>query len=137
MIATTGWRGAVARALLLVLAWADLPASGLREAPARVLRFASLPEEPSRAGAVSSFDPAYPAFVQAVRAATPEHATIALVTPRTTDLYVYRAVYGLIPRRVVGPEEWASSDYVAVYGPTASLPVQPGRPIPGGTLLRR
>lgn len=137
MIATAGWRGALARALLLVLAWAELPASALREAPVRVARAASLPEEPAARRAAFWFDPGYSAFVEAVRQATPESATICLVAPRTTDLYVYRAAYGLVPRRVVGPEQWASSDYVAVYHAAASLPVPSGRSIPGGTLLRR
>jgi hypothetical protein len=133
LIPAAGWRGALARVLLLILAWADLPSAAVRETPARLSSAVSA----TGSQTVFWFDPGYAAFLDAVRRETPGHATVSLVVPQTTDLYVYRAVYGLVPRRVVGPAEWASSDYVAVYGGRVALPIPAGRPVPGGTLLRR
>ncbi len=133
MILPARWRAALSRAVLVVLLGAEVPRDAVRDAPARVSRAASL--EP--AADSFWFDPGYARFVEAVRRETPEDATIALVVPKTTDLYVYRAVYGLVPRRVVPPEERASAPYVAVYGDAGPGSAGAGKRIPGGILLRR
>jgi hypothetical protein len=83
------------------------------------------------------FDPNYAAFIEAVREHTPKESTVALIAPKTVDLYVYCAAYELAPRRIVGEEEAGHARHVAVYG-RASLPDLPvGEPIPGGTLISR
>jgi hypothetical protein len=83
------------------------------------------------------FDPDYASFLEAVRRATPEGATIAVVAPRTVDLYAYRAAYELAPRRVVEESEATKAQFVAVYRKAAIPGFPPGTPIENGTLLRR
>jgi hypothetical protein len=132
-----GGRAALARVLLLLLLGAEAPPSALRDAPARLPEAASWIRPGPAVTPGFGFDPGYAAFVDAVRKATPESARIALFFPRTTDLYVYRAVYGLVPRVILPAEDWSRADYVAVYGAPAPPPVPSGRPLPGGTLLQR
>src|SRR5262245_43085002 len=83
------------------------------------------------------FDPQYAAFIEAVRERTPRDATVALVVPKTIDLYVYCAAYELAPRKIVGEEEAEHARHVAVYGQTPRPDLPAGEPIPGGRLILR
>jgi hypothetical protein len=120
--------------LLLVLLGAEAPPASVRDASVPI-RERAVESSPAPEG--FWFDPGYAAFLEAVRGSTPERATIALFSPRTTDLYVYRAVYGLVPRRILPGEEWESAQYVAVYGNAPPAPIPAGTAVPGGTLLKR
>ena len=82
------------------------------------------------------FDPQYAAFIEAVRERTPKDSTVAVIAPKTVDLYVYCAAYELAPRRIVGGEEAGRARYVAIYGPTR-LGLPAGESIPGGALISR
>ena len=83
------------------------------------------------------FDPGYRAFLEELAAATPPTATIALSIPREPDSYLYRAVYRLAPRRVVGGESADGAQFVAVYSRRGLAPPSGARAIPGGFLQRR
>jgi hypothetical protein len=83
------------------------------------------------------FDPGYAEFVAAVRDHTPGSATVALLAPRTIDLYVYCAVYELIPRRVVDRDSVSVADFVAIYQQPTPPGLGTGTAIPGGMLFRR
>jgi hypothetical protein len=86
------------------------------------------------------FDPAYRAFLEAVAAATPRQSTVAVWVPNRPETYFYRAVYGLAPRRVVGPERTPEAGFLAVYARAdprrAPAPSARARPLPGGFLQR-
>ena len=82
------------------------------------------------------FDPQYAAFIEAVREHTPKESTVALIAPKTVDLYVYCAAYELAPRRIVGGEDMERARYVATYGPMR-LGLPAGESIPGGRLISR
>lgn len=62
-----------------------------------------------------SFDPDYSAFLEDVRRRTPRDATVAVVLPEPTDLYVYQAAYQLAPRRVVDAKRENEASFVATY----------------------
>jgi hypothetical protein len=83
------------------------------------------------------FDPQYAAFIEAVREHTPRESTVALIAPKTVDLYVYCAAYELAPRRVVGGEEAERARYVAIYGSETRPGLPAGDSIPGGRLISR
>lgn len=82
------------------------------------------------------FDPDYAGFLEEVKRATPENATVAILAPESPDLYRYQAVYRLAPRRVVGRSREAEADFVAAYRTDAA-----GRPrgtsIANGRLWKR
>ncbi|MGH9399685.1 MAG: hypothetical protein ACRD00_04910 [Thermoanaerobaculia bacterium] len=82
------------------------------------------------------FDRDYPAFLEALRKATPPDATIAVALPATPDVYLYQAVFTLAPRRVVALKDGASAGYVAYYR-DAALSQSQGLRIAGGVLVRR
>jgi len=135
-----GLRGALARALLLVLAATQVASFPFRELPVWLSRFAhshSLSGKGADDDVPFWFDPDYAPFLRAVRRSTPENATVALVTPTKLPLYLYRAAYELVPRRVVDASRTAEAQFVAVYGGAAAPDLPPGSPIPGGTLVRR
>jgi hypothetical protein len=87
------------------------------------------------------FDPAYRAFLEGVAATTPRESTVAMWVPVQPDTYLYRAVYSLAPRRVVGPERATEAGFVAVYSRSdrtdAPSPSPRARALPGGFLQRR
>ena len=83
-----------------------------------------------------AWDPPYRQFLDAVVAATPPAATIAVIAP-TGELYAAQAAYRLAPRRLVRPESANEAEFVAIYLPTP-VPAPPnGVVIPGGLLVRR
>ena len=121
--ASTSLRRGVAAALLLVVAMSAVSVlqpgavarrwrllgrslSGERTAPELTQGFA--------------FDPDYSAFLQDVRRRTPADATVAIVLPEATDLYVYQAAYQLAPRRVVEAKRESEASFVATYRGTPS-----------------
>jgi hypothetical protein len=61
------------------------------------------------------FDPAYAAFLEAVRERTPPDATIVIIAPTYPDVYAYEAAYQLAPRRVVAPGREGEASFVAAY----------------------
>lgn len=67
-----------------------------------------------------AFDPDYAAFLRDVLRRTPADATVAVVLPEATDLYVYQAAYQLAPRRVVDAARRAEASFVATYRGTPS-----------------
>ena len=140
MNVSPGLRGALARALLLVLAAAQVASFPFRELPVWLSLFADSLSS-SRKGPADDvtfwFDPGYAPFLRAVRRSTPEDATVALVAPKKLPLYLYRAAYELVPRRVVDESRTAEAQFVAVYREAAAPGLPPGSPIPGGTLVRR
>lgn len=82
-----------------------------------------------------AFDPEYSAFLQDVRRRTPADATVAIVLPEATDLYVYQAAYQLAPRRVVEAKREREASFLATYrGPPSGVP---GQTIAHGTLLSK
>jgi hypothetical protein len=84
------------------------------------------------------FDPAYGAFLDAVRRHTTKDATIAIVVPPRPDVYVYQAAYQLAPRRVVGPGRESEATFVAAYPYRAPPGTNPDvTALPGGALFRR
>jgi hypothetical protein len=135
-----GPRDAVAWIALLVFAALLVSRFPFREIPGRLgnARNLLLSHDTVRVDATPFwFDPHYAAFIEAVRERTPRDATVALIAPKTVDLYVYCAAYELAPRRIVGEEEAGHARHVAVYGraPRPDLPA--GESIPGGTLISR
>jgi hypothetical protein len=83
-----------------------------------------------------AFDPDYSAFLQDVRRRTPADATVAIVLPEATDLYVYQAAYQLAPRRVVEAKRESEASFVATYrGTPSGYAGQTG--IAHGTLVTR
>lgn len=82
------------------------------------------------------FDRDYPAFLEAVRRATPPGATIAVAVPGTLDVYLYQAVFTLAPRRVVALQDGVSVGYAAYYK-DAALSQSGGIRIASGVLVRR
>jgi hypothetical protein len=95
---------------------------------------------PPERGSGFWFDPAYAAFLEAVRRQTPVDATIAIIVPARPDLYVYEAAYQLAPRRIVtaGSGQEGEARFVAAYRyqyreVRNSVVLQ----IPGGALFRR
>jgi len=84
------------------------------------------------------FDPAYGAFLDAVRSHTPKDATIAIVVPPRPDVYVYQAAYQLAPRRVVQAGRENEATFVAAYPYQAPSRTNPDvTALPGGALFRR
>ncbi|HSE64554.1 MAG TPA: hypothetical protein VLG15_13175 [Thermoanaerobaculia bacterium] len=67
------------------------------------------------AGSGFWFDPAYAAFLEAVRARTPRDATIVVIVPQYPDVYTYEAAYQLAPRRVIPPDRESEGTFVAAY----------------------
>lgn len=84
------------------------------------------------------FDSRYKAFLEAVRSATPETATVAVFAPTNSELYLYQAAYQLAPRRVVGKELSDEAQFLAVYR-RGNAPLVPAAAVavPGGFLLKR
>jgi len=84
------------------------------------------------------FDPAYAAFLEAVRQHTPPDATIVLIVPPRPDVYVYEAAYQLAPRRVVAPGREGEASFVAAYRYQYRDVKNPDSiALPGGALFRR
>lgn len=84
------------------------------------------------------FDPAYGAFLDAVRSHTPRDATIAIVVPPRPDAYVYQAAYQLAPRRVVQTGREDEATFVAAYPYQTPPGTNPDvTALPGGALFRR
>jgi hypothetical protein len=84
------------------------------------------------------FDPAYAAFLEAVRRRTPRDATIAVVVPPWPDVYVYQAAYQLAPRRVVQPGRESEATFVAAYRYQYRNVLSPDVvALPNGALYRR
>lgn len=84
-----------------------------------------------------AFDPDYSAFLQDVRRSTPADATVAVVLPEATDLYVYQAAYQLAPRRVVDAKRESEASFVATYRGAPSGTAVGETAIAHGTLVRR
>lgn len=82
------------------------------------------------------FDSDYGPFLQAVRDATPPGSTIALLAPKTSELYTYQASYLLAPRGLLPPERLADADYAAVYGPGSVPGERIPLPVSKGALFR-
>ena len=82
------------------------------------------------------FDPDYAAFLEAIAARVAPGATVAVRVPPWPDTYLYLAVYGLAPRRVVDARWIAEAAAVAVYKTEAARDPE-GDPIPNGTLRAR
>jgi hypothetical protein len=100
---------------------------------AAALRGEALPE---RTAAGFWFDADYAEFLAAVKAGTPESATIAVLVPKQPDVYLYQAVYQLAPRRVVEAKWTDAAGFVATYR-TEAARGPGGSPIAGGTLWAR
>jgi hypothetical protein len=83
------------------------------------------------------FDRGYPAFLEAIRAATPPGVSVAVSVPERPPAYFYQAEFTLAPRRVVTLKDAASSEYVAWYRSEADVPGRSSMRIPGGVLVRR
>ncbi len=82
-----------------------------------------------------AFDSRYREFLEAVEKATPQTATVAVIAPETSDLYLFTAAYRLAPRRVVGEELSADAQFLAVYRRGQAPPAPPGATaLPGGFL---
>lgn len=91
----------------------------------------SSPSDPSFA-----WDPPYRQFLDAVVAATPPTATVAVIAP-TGELYVAQAAYQLAPRRIVRTDSASEAQFVAIYLLTPAPAPPNGVVIPGGLLVRR
>ena len=83
------------------------------------------------------FDRDYPAFLEAVRAATPPRSTVAVALPKRPPAYLYQAVYTLAPRRVVTVQDALTAEYAAYFKVEAPVPARAAIRVPGGFLLRR
>jgi hypothetical protein len=84
------------------------------------------------------FDPAYAAFLEAVRLRTPPDATIVVIAPVYPDVYTYQAAYQLAPRRVVPPGRENEATFVAAYRYQYRDVQNPDvMGIPNGALFRR
>lgn len=84
------------------------------------------------------FDPAYAAFLEAVRLRTPADATIVVIAPAYPDVYTYQAAYQLAPRRIVPPGHEKEATFVAAYRYQYRDVQNPDViGIPGGALFRR
>lgn len=107
----------------------------------RALRFPrALAGDPSLPPSTAGFwfDPDYAAFLADVKASTPETATVAVLVPKTPDLYLYQASYQLAPRRVVEAEWMNEAGFVATYRTEAARgPTNGARPITHGQLWTR
>ena len=131
-------RWGIAQICLLLLG-ASLAASF----PFRTLpqRLRQLSQRTSRAEGIDPsgfwFDPAYATFLEAVRRSTPERSTVAVIVPKTVDVYTYQAVYQLVPRRVVSEEEIGEASFVAVYREPVPLGLPAAVAVPGGFLVHR
>ncbi len=141
MRALSGLRRFLPGTLLLVVAAALAASFRVQEFHQKLQalrRSAGVPASLSRLLATGfAFDPGYAPFLEAVRRLTPENAAVAVVAPKTSELYVYQAVYTLAPRRVVGAGEARQAQYIALYGTENASGFPPGSPIPNGTLARR
>jgi hypothetical protein len=91
---------------------------------------------PPRERAAFWFDPDYTAFLDDVKAATPETATVAVLVPKRPDVYLYQASYQLAPRRVVEATWMDEAGYVATYR-TDTARGPGGRAIAHGQLWAR
>jgi hypothetical protein len=90
---------------------------------------------PTNASA-SGIDLEYARFLDAVAAATPRDATVCVLSGSGGET-VGLAAYRLAPRRVVGPELYASAPWVAVYR-RKNAPAPPGAAaMPGGFLQKK
>lgn len=141
MTLTQDWRRRLAAGCVLVFAVASARSFHWRSLLLRfdgARRWGQAPSEELRVkGTGFGFDPSYAIFLEAVRAATPEDATVSIVAPKMPDTYVYQAVFTLAPRRVVRPGEAAIVPYVAFYKDDRALSLPKARPIAGGVLVRR
>jgi hypothetical protein len=133
------YRGAFAIALLVVLAVCLASFQRGSEAARRWVLLERSMSGKAAAPAQGSrfwFDPDYAAFLDAVAAKVAPGATVAVRVPSWPDTYLYLAVYGLAPRRVVDARWIEEAAAVAVYKTEAARdPV--GEPIPNGTLRTR
>jgi len=137
---TPAWRRSLAAACLLAFALEAAARYEWRKLPQFVagnlgLRGQSVDEARAK-GTGFWFDRDYPAFLDAVRRATPPGATIAVAVPGTLDVYLYQAVFTLAPRRVVALEDGVSAGYAAYYK-DAALSQSGGIRIASGVLVRR
>jgi hypothetical protein len=84
------------------------------------------------------FDSQYLAFLDEVDRRVPKTAseTVAVLVPRTPDLYRFQASYRLAPRRVVEARWKDEADVVATYKTEAGRGPG-GEAIPGGWLWTR
>jgi hypothetical protein len=97
-------------------------------------RLGGVPTPPSRETGFF-FDPVYPDFLDEVARRVPPDATVAVLVPRSPDVYRYQAVYRLAPRRVVEEGQVAEAGFIAAYGPDSAR--FSGAPLPNGTLVRK
>lgn len=140
MTVAQAWRGVLGRALLLIFAATQASTLSFRSLPVVVGRLPGLLSRRAAAEldpAAFWFDPGYGAFLTAVRRRIPEDATVALVVPRTIDLYVYCAAYELAPRRVVEEDALEGARFVAVYKREVPAGLSLHEEVTGGILLRR
>ena len=84
----------------------------------------------------SGVDAEYARFLDAVAAATPRDATVCVLSGSRADT-VALAAYRLAPRRVVGPELYASAPWVAVYRRRSAPPPPGAEAMPGGFLQKK
>lgn len=128
---------------LLVLLIACGQGMGWNEFFGRVRAFpgrASLPAwQASGQGTWFWFDRAYAPFLESVRKATPEKATVALVLGKSLKdgPYDTTAAYFLAPRRVVGEDRLSEADFVAAYASSEIVGEPVAAAIANGTLGRR
>jgi len=130
-------RGGIAAALLLVLgasAASTLEPDGVARRWRLLARAVAGERTPPKLTQGFAFDPDYAAFLQDVRRRTPAEATVAVVLPEATDLYVYQAAYQLAPRRVVDEKREGEASFVAAY---RAAPVSGETAIAHGTLAAR
>lgn len=136
-------RRTAAALCLLVLLIACGQGMDWKEFSERVRAFprrASLPAwQASGEGTWFWFDRAYAPFLESVRKATPEQATVALVLGRSLPdgPYDTTAAYFLAPRRVVGEDRLSEADFVATYASVETSGKRVAATIVNGTLGRR
>lgn len=134
-------RVVLAAAAFLVLAVSLRSPFRAGETKARIERLgASLRGDPSYRSENMGFwfDAQFLAFLDEVDRRVPKTTavTVAVLVPRTPDLYRFQANYRLAPRRVV-EERWKDeADVIATYG-TEAARGPGGEAIPGGQLWVR
>ena len=87
-------------------------------------------------GTAFGFDRKFGLFLEGVRRATPEGATVAIGGMGAAPAYRYTASYLLAPRRVVDAGDLSGADYAAVFAATRSPGSPVEAPIPYGSLGR-